>query len=183
MADIKIFCQKRKRIVNSNTICDNIQSRYRNGIWHRKICHACNKKLQTTHIGRIRTSKLSSHQNACRKRKPTNTWGYRKVRTLNNGKWKKKKYERRARTLLETKLYSRNLVKLKNIWAVPLISHSGPFLKWTREKHRWSREQENLWLCTRHYIKVMTLIDAIWQNERERREEDLPAMKKARTHR
>ena len=28
------FCQKRKRIGNPNTNCENIQSRYRNGIWH-----------------------------------------------------------------------------------------------------------------------------------------------------
>ena len=42
-------CQKSKRILNQNTGCENIQSRYRNEIWHRKMCHANNLKLETTH--------------------------------------------------------------------------------------------------------------------------------------
>ena len=41
---------------------------------------------------------------------------------------------RRTRKLLEIKLYSRNLVKGRNTWAVPLIRYSGPFFKWTREE-------------------------------------------------
>ena len=58
---------KRKRFGNSNTNCDNIQTRYRNGIWHGKMRHACNEKWQTTHNGRSRTTKSSSNQNARRK--------------------------------------------------------------------------------------------------------------------
>ena len=46
----------------------------------------------------------------------------------------KKEYLRKTRKLLETKLYSRNLVKGINTWAVPLIRYLGPFLKWTREE-------------------------------------------------
>ena len=38
------FCQKRKRNGNLNTNCENILSRYRNGIWQRKIRHASNEK-------------------------------------------------------------------------------------------------------------------------------------------
>ena len=46
----------------------------------------------------------------------------------------KKEYFRRTRKLLETKLYSRNLIKRINTWAVPLVRYSGPFLKWNREE-------------------------------------------------
>ena len=49
-------------------------------------------------------------------------------------KIKCKKYLRRARKLLETKLYSSNLVKGMNSRAVLLARYSGPFLKWTREE-------------------------------------------------
>ena len=45
----------------------------------------------------------------------------------------KKEYLRRTRKLLETKIYSRNLVKGINNWAVPLIRYSEPFLKWIKE--------------------------------------------------
>ena len=37
----------------------------------------------------------------------------------------KKEYFRRTRKLLETKLYSRSLVKEINTWAVPLVRYSG----------------------------------------------------------
>ena len=45
-----------------------------------------------------------------------------------------KMYLRRTRKLLETKLYSRNLVKGINTWAVPLVRYARPLLKWTREE-------------------------------------------------
>ena len=44
-----------------------------------------------------------------------------------------KEYHRKARTLLETKMSSRNLIKEINTWAVPFVRYSRPFLKWTRE--------------------------------------------------
>ena len=37
----------------------------------------------------------------------------------------------RARKILKTKLYDRNLVKGINTWAVLLVRYSRPFLKWT----------------------------------------------------
>ena len=40
-----------------NQNCENIQSRYRNGIWYRKMWHASHEKWQTTHDGRSRTTK------------------------------------------------------------------------------------------------------------------------------
>ena len=53
---------------------ENIQSRYTNWIWHRKMRYAIHYKWQTTYDGRSRSTKSSSHKNARTKRKPTNTW-------------------------------------------------------------------------------------------------------------
>ena len=52
----------------------------------------------------------------------------------------KKEYLRRTKKLLKTKLHSRNLIKGINIWAVPLLRYSGPFLKWTREELKGTRK-------------------------------------------
>ena len=56
-----------KRIRNPNTGSEDMQWRYRDGIWHRKICHADNKKRETTINGRNRTTKSRKNQNAQRK--------------------------------------------------------------------------------------------------------------------
>ena len=45
-------------------------------------------------------------------------------------------YLRRTRKLLETKLYSRNLIQGINTLAVPLERYSGSSLKWSREEHK-----------------------------------------------
>ena len=46
----------------------------------------------------------------------------------------KKEYPRRTKKQLETKLYSRNIVKGINTWAVSLVRYLRTFLKWTREE-------------------------------------------------
>ena len=69
MDGIKLFAKNEKRIGNPNTSCENIQSRYRDGIWHRKIFHASNEKWLTIHDGRSRTTKSSNNQNTRRKGK------------------------------------------------------------------------------------------------------------------
>ena len=45
-----------------------------------------------------------------------------------------KEYLRKTKRLHEIKLYSRNLTKGINTWAVFLVIYSGPFLNWTREE-------------------------------------------------
>ena len=45
-----------------------------------------------------------------------------------------KEYLRRIRKLLEIKLYTSNLIKEINTWALPVVRYSGPFLKCTREE-------------------------------------------------
>ena len=67
MDDIKHFAKNEKELENSYTNCENIQSRYRNGIWHREMCYTNNEKCQTTHNERSRTTKSSCHQNARKK--------------------------------------------------------------------------------------------------------------------
>ena len=50
-----------------------MQSGYRNGIWHRKMCHVHNMKWEKTNNGRDKTVKSRKSQE---KRKLTNTWVY-----------------------------------------------------------------------------------------------------------
>ena len=45
----------------------------------------------------------------------------------------RKKYLRRTRKLLQTKLSSRKLIKGINTWSVPFVRYSRPFLKWNRD--------------------------------------------------
>ena len=61
----------------------------------------------------------------------------------------RKEYLRRTRKLHETKLSGRNLIKVINIWAVPLVRYSGHFLKWTREELK-QRDQRTRKLMTMH---------------------------------
>ena len=60
-----------------------------------------------------------------------------------------KKYLRRTRKLLETKLSSRNLIKGINTWAVPRVRYSGAFLKWTRVELK-QMDQRTRKLMTMH---------------------------------
>ena len=61
----------------------------------------------------------------------------------------RKEYLRRTWKLLETKLFSRNLIKGINTWAVSLVRYSGPFLKWTREELK-QMDQRTRKLMTMH---------------------------------
>ena len=60
-----------------------------------------------------------------------------------------KEYLRTTRKLLESKLYSRNLIKGINTWAVFLERYSGPFLKWAREELQ-QMDQRTRKLITMH---------------------------------
>ena len=89
---------------------------------------------------------------------------------------------RRTKKLLETKLCSRNLFKEINISVIPLIRYSEQ--SWSGQDKNLSKltkEQENLSPCIRHYIPEMTLTDNMHQERRK--EEDLPTLKTALTHR
>ena len=126
--DIKLFVKNEIRMGNPNTDCKNIYSRYRN----RKMRHASSEKWQTTRAGKSRTNKSNSNQNARRKGNlqilgNIGSWHHQ---TSKNERKILKEYLRWTRKLLEIKLYSRNLVKGINTWAVLFIRYSRPFLKW-----------------------------------------------------
>ena len=59
--------QKWKKIGNPNTESENTQLGHRDGIWHRKMCHAHNEKQEMIHNGRKKTTKPRENQNARRK--------------------------------------------------------------------------------------------------------------------
>ena len=89
------------------------------------------------------------------KRKRTNTWEYWKLIPSKKWIWKKRiknEYLRRTRKLLETKLYSRNLIKGINTWAVILERYSGPFLKWTREDLKQMDQRTKNLIMTMHKV-------------------------------
>ena len=50
MDGIKLFAKNKKRIGNLNTSSEKIQSRYRDGIWHRKMGDANHKQQMTEGI-------------------------------------------------------------------------------------------------------------------------------------
>ena len=60
-----------------------------------------------------------------------------------------KEYLKKTWKLLETKLFSRNLIKGINTWAVPRVRYSGPFLKGTRNE-LWQMDQRTRKLMTMH---------------------------------
>ena len=56
----------------------------------------------------------------------------------------RKVYFKELENFLKPKLSSRNLIKRINIWAIPLVRYSAPFLKQTWENSdKWNKEQEN----------------------------------------
>ena len=70
-----------KKIGNPNTGSEDIQSRYRDGIWYGKMSHAKNEMPKTTNDGRNRTSKSRKNQNTWKKRNLTNPQILRNIRS------------------------------------------------------------------------------------------------------
>ena len=65
--DIK-HCQKRKRILNPNIGNEDIQWRYRDGIWLWKLCYVNIEKRKTANGRKNRTAKSRKHENAHKKK-------------------------------------------------------------------------------------------------------------------
>ena len=59
--------QKQKRNGKPHADSENIQSRYRKGIWHRKMSNTNNERLQMTPKRRSKTTNSSNNNNARRK--------------------------------------------------------------------------------------------------------------------
>ena len=94
----------------------------------------------------------------------------------------RKLYLRRTRNLIETKLSRRKLIKGINTWAIHLVRYSGRLLKWSREElKQMDRRTKNLMtMHTELYPKDD--VDRLYVL-RKWKEEDLPALKAASTHR
>ena len=154
MNGIKLFAKKENRTGNSNTRRENIKSGHRDGIWHRKMCHASNEKRQTTPDGRGMELPNKDKIRTLGENETYKYLGILEANTIKQVEMKekiKKEYHRRTRTrkLLKTKLCNRNLIKGINTWAVTLVRYSGPFLKWTREELK-QMDQRTSKLLTMH---------------------------------
>ena len=93
-----------------------------------------------------------------------------------------KEYLRRTRKQLETKLFSRNLIKGINTWTIPLVRYSGPFLKWTRDELKQMDQRTRKLITLHKALHPRDDIDRLYVS-RKRGEEDLPVSKTALTHR
>ena len=79
----------------------------------------------------------------------------------------KKEYLRRTRELLETKLWVRNLIKGINTWAVPLVRHSGPFLKWTKEDFKQMDERTRKLMTMHKALHPRDYVDRLYVPRKE----------------
>ena len=79
----------------------------------------------------------------------------------------RKEYLRRTRKLLETKLSSRNLIKVINTRAVPLIRYSGPFLKRTRDDFRQMDQRTRKLMAMHKALHPRDDIDRLYVSRKE----------------
>ena len=115
---------KMKKIGYPQTGSEDIQSRYWNGIGLRKMRHDNYEKRETTHGGRNGTTKSRKNQNLQRKRylKILCNIGSRHHQTSGDKRKRIKKcISGKRESFIESKLYSRNLIKGINTWAVLLV--------------------------------------------------------------
>ena len=79
----------------------------------------------------------------------------------------KEKIKKRTRKLLETKLYSRNLMKAINTWAVPLLRYLGPFLKWTRENLKQMDLRTRKLMIMHKALHPRNVVDRLYVSSKE----------------
>ena len=79
----------------------------------------------------------------------------------------KKEYLRRTRKLLEIKLSSRNFIKGINIWAVPFVSYSGPFVKWTREEVKQIIQRTRKRIAVHKVLHPRDEVDRLYVSRKE----------------
>ena len=78
-----------------------------------------------------------------------------------------KKYCRRTRKLLETKLSCRNLIKGINVWAVPFVRYSGPFLKWTRDELKQMDQRTRKLMSMHKVLHPRDDVDRLYVSRKE----------------
>ena len=80
-----------------------------------------------------------------------------------------KEYLKRTRKLIETKLYSRNLVKRINTFAVLLVRYSERFLKWTREELKQIDQRTRKLMTMQKALYPRDDVDRLYVSRREGR--------------
>ena len=120
---------------------------------HGKKWHADNEKEEKWSNGRNRTAKSGMNQNSWREinlHVPQNIGNGPHQTSVNNNN--KKKQEKGTLSKWETKLCNRNLINVKNTWAVPLVRYSSQ----RKNSNKWTKGQESWWVYTKLYIREMT---------------------------
>ena len=79
-----------------------------------------------------------------------------------------KEYLRRTRKLLETKLFSRNLIKGIDTLAVPLVRYSEPFLKWTRDELKQMNQRTRKLMTMHKSLHSRDDVDRLYVSRKER---------------
>ena len=112
MDNVKLFLKNEKELETDKNN-KNRQPGYRNGIWHRKMCHVKNKKGKKTNNRKNRGAKLGKKQNAWREGKfqVLGSIRSREHQTIGDERKNKQKFRRKKSKLQETKLCHRNLIK------------------------------------------------------------------------
>ena len=108
-----MFAKNKKELENLIQVV-RIQWRYRGEIWPGKMSYANNKKRKTTNDRRNIKTKLKKKSERSEKKKTYKHLGILEAVIIKQVEMKekyKKVYSRRTRKLLDTKLYSRNLIK------------------------------------------------------------------------
>ena len=73
-----------------------------------------------------------------------------------------KEYKRRVREVLETKLNGNSLINAINIWSVPVIPYSAPFLDWNKEELQTLDRSTRKLLTSHNAIHPRSNVDRIY---------------------
>ena len=91
MLSLKLQCKTITDVKNTQGVNkNNVQSKYREGMWHRKMCHANIEKRKTTNDGKNITTKSRKSQNDRKKEKSQILGNIGSGHHQTSGRWKKK---------------------------------------------------------------------------------------------
>ena len=129
MDDIKLFAKK-KMIGNPKTVSEIIQSRYKNGIWHR----TCPMLIMKSGKRQMMEGIELHNQEKIRTLGEKETYKYLRIFEADIFKHAKMN-NKKSNASGERESFSKlNYIKEINTWGVPLVRYSGPFWKWTGEE-------------------------------------------------
>ena len=154
-----------KKNRNSNTHSGNIQSGHRDG-----TCGMLVMKSDKRHLTDRRELPNQDKIRTFREKETYKYSGILEADTLKQEEMKEKiqkEYLRRTRKLLETKLFSRNLIKGINTWAEPLVRYLGPFFKWTREELKQMNQRTRKLMTMHKALHLRDNVDWLYTSRKE----------------